>query len=151
DFGRLGENIPRDEALLEQQMRSGSVEQQWWHDRLVEGWLPTQKDDPTVVVKEDLHAHYVDYVRRHGRRYAVSGAVLGRTLHKFVPALRTVQLSLLGDRRRVYRFPPLKVCRAAFGRYLNQTDAVLDWDSPLCDWQPPPAPPEKDEDDPLGG
>lgn len=132
DFG----NFPKTNALREQQLRSMSTLEQFWHSRLYSGALLDSEDhwrtdgvlpgeySPSVITQK-LYEAYVLYGQRTGNRYLESDAVFMKELKKLCPSARQSRRTTLKDgRKMVYTFPDLKTCREQF---IAKTGMIEAW------------------------
>jgi hypothetical protein len=102
-------DIPRNAALLDQQMQTLSAPEQWWLDLLQDGHLPgAEEADPRLAPSFELFEHARATVP--GLRYT-SDHLLGRILQRH-GADRNKNYRIGG--RRAWRFPPLTEARAAW-------------------------------------
>jgi hypothetical protein len=136
-------DIPRTEALLDQQAETMTTEQGWWYDTLQRGVLPAGCEFSRHCPTDHLFERYLQRTTRQGARRKSSQTQLGIFLHKHVPGLRKPKLTYerldngLVDHGPVYVFPPLKECREAYAKHLQQT---VKWDDPEADWVTEPCP-----------
>jgi hypothetical protein len=115
----------------------------WWLDVLEEGRLPFGCENANECPTTTLYNHYVEHVRRSGRRYPMSTTRFGKWLHQ-----RAVgpELKKLRDRNykiierdkifprvgSIYEFPSLKDCRAKMDSLLHRvTEAGTE---PEAEW-----------------
>ena len=84
--------LPSTSALREQKMFSLSTEEEWWHNKLLEGQL--LEDHLTwelEVSKKDLTDDYVEYTRRFNVSRRGNETALGYFLRRMVPHVGSVQ------------------------------------------------------------
>ena len=67
---------------------------------------------------------------------------IGMFLHKYAPGIRNAKGDYVTpdgvkEYGKVYDFPELKECRAAFANKMRQ---AIDWDEPEADWEKEPEP-----------
>lgn len=123
-------SIPMTRALLDQKVRSFDTIDDFWYNRLCDGLLLSGHDRwRDRVVVGDFYAEYVKASSQMGIGRKRSPAEFGARLHKLVPGLRKVRVSVETDpgvvsRPWSYELPPLQDCRAAFDALLSQS---VDW------------------------
>lgn len=126
--------VPKTEALAEQKLLSLSPEEEWWYRKLVEGRLLTKHNDwSREVLKHELLADYLDYMRSMNITRRTNETTLGRFLVKMCPGASSVQRRAkfreeVGEQgwsrdvvRRAYFhvLPPLEVCRKRWEEIFN--------------------------------
>jgi len=131
-------SVPKTRALVDQKIFSLSAEDAWWIERLSDGRvLPHHDKWETRVSKADLFDAYVSHMTKVRRNFVSNSVVLGRFLHRVVPALhqsrgRVEREAAWGGEKtyrdeQIYIFPSLAECRARweaiFGSALGQWDA----------------------------
>lgn len=114
---------PETKALADQKMQSMTSLQEWWYAKLQAGQVtPTHVRWTAPVICERLQSEYLLYAGKLRGRVAMA-TELGRFLAKMCPGLRvrkeTIQEVGPGGtqyraRHRVYLFPDLGECRAAW-------------------------------------
>lgn len=123
-------DIPKSEALRDQQTQTLGPADQWWADMLHDGFLPgTKEDNPRLAPSAALYEKARETVP--GLRF-MSDHLLGRILRKH-GANRDNDYRI--DGRRAWLFPPLSEARAAWSRKLH-----TDWvESAINEWvvEPP--------------
>jgi hypothetical protein len=134
--------IPKTAALLDQILEGMSSEQAWWFDTLKSGILPWGMAEADSCPARKLFMRYIKHAQQQGaRRRAIEtkiGMFLGKHLgselirYRADYAIRDRQGSKLTERGRVYKFPPLKVCREKFAQEMGQD---IPWGSPDDEWQ----------------
>jgi hypothetical protein len=140
--------IPKTEALFEQQVSSLTGEQSWWLDTLMRGELPRGCDEVGRCPSDSLFDRYINRATRQGVRRRSIEVQLGSFLKKHVPGLRKIKgnyqrwngLRMVDANGSIYIFPPLKGCREAFTKKLQQP--TIDWgeDADMADWTTEPSP-----------
>jgi hypothetical protein len=118
--------VPRTAALLEQKLHSLNPEQAWWFERLMAGRLP-RCNEPRCCSTSDLFNAYLDHADRTGIRRKTLETQLGMFLRKYVPGLQKRKHREIG---RIYVFPRLGECRAAFEAVVQQQ---IEWPD-QADW-----------------
>jgi hypothetical protein len=120
--------IPKTEALLDQKMEALKPEQSWWFNTLETGQLPYSKDLlPNRCVREVLFDSCKEHSQQTGVKRRALDTKLGKFLKRVVPGLTAHQVTYRGRVVRIYTFPSLADCRAAFAHELRQE---LRWDGP---------------------
>jgi len=110
---------PKTSALLEQKIRSLSPVASFWFERLHEGTTRANVNRwEEEVDRTSLFDEFVEKAGRIGIKRRASESEVGMELRKLVPTLKEARRTVYGEvgshRARVYRFPPLAECRAAF-------------------------------------
>jgi len=124
--------VPRTKALFEQKEKTFTTDETWWYDVLHRGELP-DLDNGCETPKHRLHDDYLRRTERLGRRGGPrsTATALGMFLKKMVgPALDAEARD--PKRKRLYRFPPLKDCRA---RFAGLTHHPIEWPDPDAVWE----------------
>jgi hypothetical protein len=124
--------VPKTTALFEQKEKTFTIDQIWWYDILQRGELP-YLESGCESPKHLLHDDYLRRTERLGRRgeRRSSETALGMFLRKMVgPALNPEARD--AKRKRLYRFPPLKDCRA---RFAELTHHAIEWPDPDAVWE----------------
>jgi hypothetical protein len=137
------------DALMDQKLASMTPELAWWFEILRRGYLPGDIGygaTPNQVVYED----YVSNVRMVGGSHRSNGTLLGKFLRKYAPGVRTVDREVFlvwrgprpdghdhRDYRRVYVFPSLAECRAAFEKACLGLPADV-WANGPAEWRTDP-------------
>jgi Primase C terminal 2 (PriCT-2)/Family of unknown function (DUF5906)/RepB DNA-primase from phage plasmid len=127
--------IPKTQALLEQKIASMGSKEAWWFEVLQKGELPRIVFDPEGIkrslelednqcLKEALFEDYIRHSQHRGERHRSLVTEVGIFLDKHVPRLATDRASHGRERPWVYRFPPLRACREAYGKAMQHT---IDW------------------------
>jgi hypothetical protein len=137
--------IPKTAALLDQKVATMTTEQSWWYDVLSRGVLPYGYKSGSGRSCPSLHLfnRYQKKAGQQGARRKALETQLGVFLRKCVSGLIKARRAFeneetqTDDRGWVYFFPPLKECRAAFERELQQP---VEWDDPDLDWKIEPKP-----------
>jgi hypothetical protein len=117
------DSVPQTRALADQKVLSMSPEQAWWDSVLEGGELPRPFAEPgewergeVRVDLRDLHAHYLDHVRRHGGRgkseQALAMAIKGKA------GVRRVQVA----RKWYWALPQLDDARAIWAKAVGRSD-----------------------------
>jgi phage/plasmid primase-like uncharacterized protein len=135
-------DVPKTKALLDQQTASMTPEQGWWFDTLSRGRLPYGCDVDRRCSTEALFAHYLAKTGARGVRRKALETQIGMFLHKYAPGIRNAKGDYVTpdgvkEYGKVYDFPELKECRAAFANKMRQ---AIDWDEPEADWDKEPEP-----------
>jgi uncharacterized protein DUF5906 len=125
-------SVPKTQELFEQKEKTFTIDQTWWYDVLQRGELPGLENG----CESPKHLLHDDYLRRTERLVRRGGpksteTALGKFLIKMVgPALDAEARD--SNRKRLYRFPPLKDCRAYFAKL---TGHVIEWRDPDAVWE----------------
>ena len=125
------------DALRDQKIAGMSPEMSWWLDVLMTGDLPGDSTGTGRAPKTTLYEHYIAHAQRRGIPRRASDTQVGAFLKKHVPELKQHRPTMIDpktgipDRVRVYDFPSLKVCRAAFDK---MSRSALEWPDPEADW-----------------
>src|SRR5262249_19628062 len=114
-------SVPKTKALLEQKLHSLDGEQGWWLGVLTDGELPAARNEPRCCRTQSLFNHYLEETNRTGIKRKRIETLIGTFLNKHVPGLRRSERPGIG---RIYEFPSLAECRAAFERLIQQE---IDW------------------------
>lgn len=115
--------IPKTKALIEQKIRSLNSVEAWWFERLMEG--TTRRKAEYWEREVDRTLMFEDYLEKSDKvgikRRAIETEV-GMDLKKLVPTMKDCRpRDGSGKRPRIYVFPPLAECRAAFEAAVGQT------------------------------
>jgi Family of unknown function (DUF5906) len=139
--------IPKTTALLEQKIASLLSEKAWWLDVLWRGELPWGCEEICRCPSSRLFDQYVRHAGKTGVRRKVIETQIGMFLAKTASAIRRkggykvlTKHGMVYEPGRVYEFPSLPECRAAFAKMMHQE---FKWpDSEQDEWtqQPPPLP-----------
>jgi hypothetical protein len=119
--------IPSTAALQEQKIASGTAEEKWWLDILMEGTLPGDDKGLGISSTNCLHQDYVTKAKILGYNHRSSVTQFGIMLKKMVPvvpgraALRQRRMDSRGHQFYTYEFPSLKACRQEFDRRMRYT------------------------------
>lgn len=123
-------NVPKTEALVQQQIMSMSYELDWLMNKLQTGtWIRGSLWEGPIQ-KEPLYRDYLTHVVTLNQQYPFSYRVWHDWLVRQIPGLQSKQLSPQGDGSRpvAFMFPPLKFCRDEFLK-------ARSW--PKYDWEEP--------------
>jgi phage/plasmid primase-like uncharacterized protein len=121
--------IPLTAALLDQKISSLTTEAAWWFDVLASGELPRGCGEPRYCPVKVLFDKYIRHAAKQGARRKSIETQLGIFLNKHVPGLHKLERrpykyywrGCSEDREgRIYEFPPLVDCRAAFAEKMKQ-------------------------------
>jgi uncharacterized protein DUF5906 len=133
--------IPKTDALMEQKIESATSEQVWLIDILCSGRLPGDDGGNGVSPSEVLFDHYIEHAKNRGYSRRQIETTLGMFLHKMISGLiaqREIYSTmiertgrLVSRRALVYRFPPLKDCRASFCQRIGST---IEWPDDIKVW-----------------
>lgn len=136
--------FPRTQALMEQKELSQTPEEQWWHDRLIDGRMTsTLPGWPEQVTKEALQNDYLAFTEKLKVYRKMSPTVLGRALARFLPEgypksfqkwvvnhVEDANGNLMPTQDRVYyyKMPPLKECRDHWDKHYG---GKREWIEPI--------------------
>ena len=134
--------IPRTEALLDQQRHSMRPVEAWWYDRLMAGCIMEGRNDwaSEPVQCKFVQDDYRDHSKNIGALRKATETELGVALKKFAPGLRREKRTSCEVRQSYYIFPSLEECRTDFDCYLGNTTR----------WPTGPNPEAEPETDPDG-
>lgn len=114
---------PTTAALFEQKVASFNSLEGWWCDVLMRGELPLNKDN--TVPTSALFELYIAHANNQGIRRRALEVQVGSFLNKLVPELIKRDRLIDGSekrRQKVYVFPSLAKCRAAFAQKLRHEE-----------------------------
>ena len=134
------EGIPKNEALVQQQLRSMNELEEWWYETLCTGYLENLQSyepdanweiAPMFIFKQHFRENFYAYTRnRNIRSRTYSETQIGQGFAKLCPSAevltRTPRDTDIGvkvnstKRASIYNIPPLKVCRRLFEKCLGQ-------------------------------
>ncbi len=118
-------DIPKTEALWDQQLLSMTSVQKFWFERLMEGrLLARHKGWVPLTAKSELHARYAEDAGLDRQPARSAETEFGCQIKNLVPGLKTKRESS-GHRRRQYLFPPLDACRQGFEKRMGRK---IEWD-----------------------
>jgi hypothetical protein len=132
-------DIPATAARLDQQLQSMDSVQAFWYLRLNDGaQLEREEDWLDAIPTGDLFEEYANSCGMGGERNRAKQTAFGIQLNKMCPGIWKdkvlVQVGSKGEdggpqfkRMKVYGFPPLAECRAAFAKYARRE---FEWDQP---------------------
>ena len=118
--------IPKTEALRDQKEESMPIEQQWLLDLLMRGQLPGDKTGDGTTAAALLYDHFIATANKVGTRRRPWEMTLSKMLFEWIPEIdkddgtywdpRPAYGAPEGQERRgrVWHFPKLDECRAAF-------------------------------------
>lgn len=118
-------NIPRTQALREQQMRGLDTKQDWWFECLVTGTLAGE-NWPKLIERDQVQEHYLEHAKKYNERRPDSPVIIGVFLKKVwgitgeMPRPRIKQKS-------AYQVPSLEKCRAVWASMYH---TEIDWSQP---------------------
>jgi hypothetical protein len=116
---------PRTSALLDQKAYSSSPVQSWWYERLMDGYLTSERTKWDAEISTDtLYEDYRDFSQSMGVRRPLAPSAFGKSLKALIPGLERDRPSKGKSRGYVYRMPPLETCRRYFDIY---TMGSHDW------------------------
>jgi hypothetical protein len=141
DISRLNvRSVPNTAGLADQKIRSLRGFEAWWHEILQEGTIPgvVSDDSPfaaveghwtdTVKVNRDtLYRDYRDFSKEKKEYRPEDKSRLGKFLRRYFPGLAEGRPRQPGtsQRDRLYVFPSLSECRAAFEKVIGS----VEWDN----------------------
>jgi len=127
--------VPQTDALEEQKMRSLSMEEEWWYNKIEDGTILANQHKWTSTIPRDaLFNDYIAYADKLKLTRRSNQTQLGRFLSKISPALQSYQASVTMDeydsegrakrvsrRVRCYDFGSLETCRAHWEKQYGRT------------------------------
>jgi len=128
-------DIPRTDALRDQQIASMSAEQSWWMDILMDGMLPGDRAGIGQTKCDTLYEHYIKHANARGISRLGAKIAMGRQLKRFLgdhPDFKRWQMVELSDNGKLldkpyaYTFPPLAECRERFAAIMRGS---VQWDA----------------------
>lgn len=121
-------DVPQTEALRDQKLNTLRGVERWWFEFLHKGDLGEFEDweETATVERDDFRGRYESFIRENRHQGdAVNSTQFGIELRKMLPGLGESRPRVEGGQRpRLYVFPPLRECRAAFVEWLG---APVDW------------------------
>lgn len=133
--------FPKTDALLDQKVLSLRDEESWWVEKLRDGELLHMSGEwRTRVLKEAVHADYIEFCARQRVFRPMTPTSLGRFLHRVLPpgfpkAFQGYSQAITyhddGDGSKVnkrayfYEIPDVETCRAHFDKTYGQ---LVDWE-----------------------
>jgi hypothetical protein len=141
--------LPDGASVWDLKIKSADSPVQWWFDVLVEGIIQGGSKDggraengettavktgagldevelwPDTVPRNVLQENYHAWCKQRGIRHPASVGTLGQALKAMMPTLGTTQPRIDGGRKRLYKLPPLDVCRADFAAFIK---TEVPWD-----------------------
>ncbi len=111
--------IPKTDALRDQKAESLPVELHWYLDLLMRGQLPGDVNGLGFAPAARLYDHFIDKSNKVGERRKKWEMTISKMLQQWVPGIEKSEgkySDRYGEekRGRIWHFPPLDVCRAAF-------------------------------------
>jgi hypothetical protein len=109
-------NVPQTKALLDQKIRTMPRENQWWMDKLINGYVQTgHKNWPREIDCEAVWAMYAKDMHDQQERHPLTKVQFGRFFKKVCgPKLKRKQAYRGTERPYVYLLPSLEDCRDEF-------------------------------------
>ena len=122
--------FPQTQALFEQKLRSMSVEQKFWYDRLRASELKknsgTWGEDGTGTVTVDLlYNQFLEAAKNEGVGHRSSKEEFGIALRGLCPEIKRVRRMKGKKRLSIYHFPALDKCQAHFAKLVK---TAIEWD-----------------------
>ena len=122
-------NVPKTQALRDQQVESYSVEEEWWYSKLCEGWMLESRPEnvpwPSIVLTSALYDDYLEYTKRNSFRSPKNRIHFGRFLAK-VAGPKRANSPISAGMRKVYVFDSLDVCRVRWMEVYKQGEWVTE-------------------------
>ncbi|HYE37515.1 DUF5906 domain-containing protein [Methylocaldum sp.] len=128
--------LPDGASAWDLKVRSADSPIRWWFDTLVQGTIPGGETEgtsaeemeiwPATVQKTAVQEVYHNWCKQHGIRHPASTETLGRALKAMMSTLGVIQPRIDGGRKRLYKLPPLDLCRADFAAHIG---AEIPWDT----------------------
>jgi hypothetical protein len=128
--------LPDGASAWDLKVRSADSPIRWWFDTLVQGTIPGGETEgtsteeveiwPATVQKAAVQEVYYNWCKQRGIRHPAGTETLGRALKAMMPTLGVIQPRIDGGRKRLYKLPPLDLCRADFAAHIG---AEIPWDT----------------------
>jgi len=116
---------PRTEALRDQKEHSASPVQNWWLERLMDGYTTSDGTDWKSDIRADaLYENYCDVSEKVGIKRRVASMAFGKELKTLIPGLERDRIQKQKNRYWAYRIPDLQACRRHFD-HITRSDH--DW------------------------
>ena len=123
-------SVPQTAALHDQKMLSLDPEEEWWHQKLMEGSVLDGFGWRDEIIKDNLWFDYCEYMRALGVNRRTNKTAWGKFMSRICPStLHTNQkmvnvevpdkqgyVQMVKRRKYIYVFPPLDECRAHWSR-----------------------------------
>ena len=124
-------SLPQTAALTETKLQSLSSTYAFIFDLLRTGddGDPNWEREEHEIARKLLHTRYLESAKDAGERRRAAETELGMALRKLMPEVRATRrwVTSMKKQLRLYVFPPLPQCRAAFERAIR---APINWDAP---------------------
>ncbi len=130
--------IERTDALLGQILKGMSPIQEYWFERLKDGYLLSEKIDESgnlirqaydwdvPIIGKDMYIDFLDYCAGRSLKAFTSNTTFWNYLKKIYPKLPDNKQITINGRRGYYRkIPPLNECRAVFADILKMPVSEL--------------------------
>jgi|GEM_PF-1058997 len=124
---------PQTAELLNQKLQSLSPTEQWWQDKLMDGFFTVGTDSSLndIQVSSGFIATETiinDIDSQPGRKpYKLPSAIdINQSLKAMCPSIEKVQKRVDGVKKRGFMLPEIEVCRSEFEAYI---DGPIDWDT----------------------
>lgn len=86
--------VPKTKALQDQKTHSFSPMEEWWHCKLVDGYITSSMNEwPAAVLTRELQDDAADYARKYSIRQKMTPHAIGHFLKKAMPKYERTQLS----------------------------------------------------------
>ena len=116
---------PRTEALRDQKDHSASSVQNWWLERLTDGYTTSDGNDWKPDIRtETLYEDYYDVSEKIGIKRRASSMAFGKELKKLIPEFERRRITKQKNRYWAYQITDLQACRRHFDLV---TGSVHDW------------------------
>lgn len=116
---------PRTEALRDQKEHSASPVQNWWLERLMDGYTTSDGTDWKSDIRADtLYEDYCDVSEKVGIKRRVASMAFGKELKMLIPGLQRVRTQKQKNRYWAYQIPDLQACQRHFD-HITRSDH--DW------------------------
>ena len=128
EYDLAGTNLgspPRTEALRDQKEHSASPVQNWWFERLMDGYTTSDGTEWKPDMRTDtLYEDYCEVSKMVGIKRRVASMAFGKELKTLIPGLERVRTQKHKNRYWAYRIPDLQACRRHFD-HITRSDH--DW------------------------
>ena len=113
--------VPRTQALLDQVVHGMTTVQKFWFEKLRAG---NEYHWPESELTEHVYKKYLEFADTVNDRYKLIDSLFGVELRLLCPALRRVRKRFSRDRKSMYFWPKLILCRTSFEKAVG---IPVDW------------------------
>jgi hypothetical protein len=118
EYDLAGTNLgspPRTAALRDQKEHSASPVQNWWLERLMDGYTTSDGTDWKPDIRTDtLYEDYCEVSTMVGIKRRVASMAFGKELKTLIPGLERFRTQKHKNRYWAYQIPDLQACRRHF-------------------------------------